>query len=244
MLSVLKKGYLEIIHPQDPEAKKVNFTFNPSSYTIQTTPGYKEVREVGKDQEKREFLHGGVRALTATLLFDSYSDATLISNGEGISLTSALSIMSVSPLSAGVENTLEPVSKKISIIEQALHLTGEIHEPSMVIMHWGDLKFKGYITAFSVEYTMFSMMGKPIRAKVNLTITEYVDPLKSVLTNPFQSPDRTKSKVIMEGMSLWNIAYEEYGDCEKWRVIAKANHIMDPKELTPGMIITIPAIPT
>ena len=250
MLSVLKKGYLELIRPKDVEAQLVEFTFNPSSYTIQSTPGYKEVKQLCEDGPKEEYLHGGSRALTTTLFFDSYSDKTLSSLPDpndpksSFTLTAGLSPMALSPLSAGVENTLEPVSKKVSIIEQALHLAGEYHEPAMVTLHWGDLHFKGHITAFSAEYTMFSMQGKPIRAKVNLTITEQLDPKKTVLSSPFESPDRTKSKVIMEGMSLWSIAYDEYGDCEKWRVIAKANHIMDPKELTPGMIIAIPAIPT
>jgi nucleoid-associated protein YgaU len=233
MLSTVKKGKLEIVDAQGVKDTVV-FTFNPSSYTIQTTPKYSEEAALGQDTPKQNFLHGGQRTLTTTLLFDSYSDF----DGGGMQLTA------VSPLSAGVENIIPPVYDKVSKLERAVHVDGTKHHPAMVTLHWGKLHFRGYITSFSAEYTMFSMEGKPIRARVNLTITEYVEPNVDSRKSPFESPDRTKSKVIVEGMSLWNIAYEEYGDCEKWRVIAKENHIMDPKELTPGTIIVIPAVPT
>ena len=62
------------------------------------------------------------------------------------------------------------------------------------------------------------------------------------MTSPFESPDRTKSRVVVEGMSLWSLAYEEYDDCEKWRIIARANHIMNPLDIRPGQVIRIPAL--
>ena len=52
----------------------------------------------------------------------------------------------------------------------------------------------------------------------------------------------TKSRVVVEGMSLWSLAYEEYDDCEKWRIIARANHIMNPLDIRPGQVIRIPAL--
>ena len=60
--------------------------------------------------------------------------------------------------------------------------------------------------------------------------------------SPFESPDRTKTRVVVMGMSLWSIAWDEYNDCEKWRVIAKANNIMNPMDIHPGQVIRIPAL--
>ena len=89
---------------------------------------------------------------------------------------------------------------------------------------------------------MFTSSGKPTRAKVNITIDEVVDSKAGSMKSPFESPDRTKSKVVIEGMSLWAIAAREYNDAEKWRVIAKANGIMNPLDIYPGQVLSIPAL--
>lgn len=235
MLTTLARGKIEICNEQGKSASSVEFTFNPSSYTINTSPKFTESQTLGKDAPKQSFLSGSGRTLSTTLYFDSYSDSALVPSAQ---------LLAITALSAGLENKLKPVTEKINKLERAVHVDGKGHQPPLVIFSWGNLHFKGHITSFSAEYTMFSMQGKPIRAKVDLTIAEYVDPTVDSKKSPFESPDRTKSRVIVEGMSLWSIAYEEYGDCEKWRVIARENHIMDPKELEPGMIIMIPAITT
>ena len=145
-------------------------------------------------------------------------------------------------MTEGVENQLRPITDKIKKLEQAAHVAGEQHKPPLVVFSWGNLNFKGIISDLSVEYTMFSMEGKPIRATVSLTMAEGKDPSLSAKESPFESPDRTKSRVVVEGMSLWSIAWEEYDDCEKWREIAKANNIMNPLDIRPGQVIQIPAL--
>ena len=235
MITTLARGKIEICNEQGKAASSVSFTFNPSSYTIQTSPKFGETKTLGKDAPKKSFVGGSGRTLTTTLHFDSYSDSSLVPSAQ---------LLSVTALSVGLENKLKPVTDKINKLEKAAHVDGKGHEPPLVIFSWGNLHFKGHITSFSAEYTLFSMEGKPIRANVNLTIAEYIDPSMDSKKSPFESPDRTKSRVIVEGMSLWGIAYEEYGDCEKWRVIARENHIMDPTKLEPGMVLLIPAITT
>ena len=91
-------------------------------------------------------------------------------------------------------------------------------------------------------FTMFDTFGKPVRAKVDLTIRAEKEPDFARKLNPFESPDRTKCRTIVEGMSLWSLAYEEYGDCEKWREIAKANGLMSPLDIRPGQVIKVPAL--
>lgn len=229
-LASIKKGKISICNEQGSPQDSVSFTFNPSSYTISTSPNYKKVRHLMQDTEKDEFLGGVTRTLSARLIFDSFSDSDLFSSG------------SVKNLTEGVENRLKPVTDKLKKLEQAVHVSGKQHKPPLVIFSWGNLNFKGQIKSYSSEYTMFSMEGKPIRATVNLTIQEVRDAAASARANPFESPDRTKSRVVVEGMSLWSIAYEEYNDCEKWRVIAKANNIMNPLDIRPGQVLRVPAL--
>lgn len=229
----LKKGQISICDEKGRASESISFTFNPSSYRITSTPHYHDVRHLSQDQEKKEFLGGVARTLTVSLIFDSFSDNDLFPES---------SSRNVANLTEGVENQLRPITDKIKKLEMAAHVAGEQHKPPLVIFSWGNLNFKGIISDLSVEYTMFSMEGKPIRATVHLTMAEGKDPAVSAKESPFESPDRTKSRVVVEGMSLWSIAWEEYDDCEKWRIIARANNIMNPMDIYPGQVIRIPAI--
>jgi len=229
----LKRGKISICDDKGNPKESISFTFNPSSYNISTQPNYSNVQHLTQDVEKQEFLGGVTRTLQVTLIFDSFSDGDLFSSSE---------MESVKNLTEGVENKLKPVTDKLKKLEQAAHVSGELHRPPHIIFSWGNLNFRGIITYYRTDYTMFSMEGKPIRATVSLTVMEAKDPGLSSKESPFESPDRTKSRVVVEGMSLWSIAYEEYDDCEKWRIIAKANNIMNPLDIRPGQIIRVPAL--
>lgn len=229
----MEKGKIIICDEKDNESDSINFTFNPSSYSISSTPRYKDISPLSTDEEKKEYLGGVSRTLSCTLIFDSFSDVDLFSKD---------SAKKVTQMTDGIENQLPPITNKLNKLELAAHVNGEVHKPPTVKFIWGNLKFRGVISNLSIEYTMFSMEGKPIRARAQLTIAETRDPKLSVMKSPFESPDRTKSKVVVEGMSLWSIAWDEYDDCEKWRDIARANNIMNPTDLRPGQVIQIPAL--
>ena len=59
---------------------------------------------------------------------------------------------------------------------------------------------------------------------------------------PLESPDRTKCRTLHEGQSLWALAYEEYGDPEKWKEIARENRIANPLQIKPGQVLKLPAL--
>lgn len=89
---------------------------------------------------------------------------------------------------------------------------------------------------------MFLADGTPVRAHVDITFKSLLDADTAKRQEPFESPDRTKVRIIHEKEQLWNYAWQEYGDVEKWRTIAAANHIMNPLEIEAGMEITLPAL--
>jgi nucleoid-associated protein YgaU len=47
---------------------------------------------------------------------------------------------------------------------------------------------------------------------------------------------------VRSGDRIDNIAGDEYRDATKWRPIAEANNLDDPKQLEPGRILIIPAL--
>ena len=99
LLNSLKKGKISICDDKGKPGESINFTFNPSTYRITSSPRYKDVTHLGQDTEKKEFLGGVTRSLSATLIFDSYSDSDLFST-----LEAAL----VVNMTLGVENKLKP----------------------------------------------------------------------------------------------------------------------------------------
>ena len=89
---------------------------------------------------------------------------------------------------------------------------------------------------------MFLADGMPVRARVDLTFKSMLDAEKSKMVSPFESPDRTKVRTLREGEQLWNYAWQEYGDLEQWRAIARENGIMNPLDVAPGQKIKLPAL--
>jgi nucleoid-associated protein YgaU len=45
---------------------------------------------------------------------------------------------------------------------------------------------------------------------------------------------------VRKGETLWSIAAQRYGDGKRWREIADANGIDDPRKLAVGMELVIP----
>lgn len=222
VLGPLSKAKLIIYGESGLPKETLNCAFNPSQYVIKNTTQYHEENGLADTAPQLTFLSQSLPELTLTLFFDSMAEG-------------------VSSLLDG-DAMLKPVTASTEKIAKAMKITGSMHAPPMVAFLWGNLNFAGVITNMTETFTMFSTFGKPIRAKVDLTIKAKMDGKVAKSAEPFESPDRTKYQTFTEGMSLWALAYEEYGDCEKWRIIAKANQLMNPLDVRPGQIIKIPPI--
>jgi hypothetical protein len=116
------------------------------------------------------------------------------------------------------------------------------HRPPLVMFQWGSTKFEGVMESLTVRYTMFHSDGKPCRATANLSIKEAKTAKEQLEENPRNSPDHTKRRTVKMGETLALIAHEEYDDPAEWRRIADANGIMDPKDVKPGTVLTLPPI--
>lgn len=228
IMGALSKAKI-IIHSESGD-KTVKCSINPSQYVLKNSVNYKEDTDVGSDVSRLVFLSGGRSELSLTLYFDSASDN--MENG----------LDGAGNLRAGSDEALPPVTDKTELIKKSLSVEGGLHKPPFVSFQWGNLDFKGAVTSLTETFTMFDTFGKPVRAKMDLTIRAEKEPDFSRKLNPFESPDRTKCRTIVEGMSLWSLAYEEYGDCEKWKEIAKANGLMSPLDIRPGQVVKVPAI--
>lgn len=134
------------------------------------------------------------------------------------------------------------VSKETRKLTDLLKIDPERHAPPVVRAEWGSLDFVGFLERANTRFTLFLGSGKPVRARMDVTFKQYGRPTLESITNPRNSSDRTKRRLVVEGETLSLIAAQEYGDPTRWRTIAVANDIDDPRTLTPGLTLVLPPL--
>jgi nucleoid-associated protein YgaU len=115
--------------------------------------------------------------------------------------------------------------------------------PPTVEVSWGkahtaDFPFVGVISHLSQRFTLFRSTGQALRATLNVSFTEFLDPN----INLRQTDPELTTRVVRRGDSLVGIAAQFYSDPALWRVIAEANRLDDPLRLEIGRRLTIPKV--
>lgn len=207
--------------------------FNPTELQFEKQAQYAEVNIPGLMAPLQQFVRGSAETLTVELFFDT-SD-----KGTGIRATAV--------------TTLTDQIFAATLIEP------KGHTPPPVTFKWGEgfpghslpktqsgqqrTEFTGIVTSCRQTFTFWSRAGVPLRAKLTLSLREYL-PLNEQLKrlNP-SSPDRTHAHILAEGETLTRIAHDYYRQGGEWRRIALDNRIEDPRRLTPGRRLRVPRIP-
>ena len=140
-------------------------------------------------------------------------------------------------------------SKLMKLMEVDTSLPGSSEQtnntrPPWVIFHWGDLhSFKSVISSLELTFEYFSSTGLPLRARVDLLLTQYERELAFGPQNPTSGTPRPhRVHRVQPGETLDRIAAIHYGDPTRWRSIAEGNEIEDPLELRPGSLLAIPGL--
>lgn len=213
-----EKAVIKIMDGKRKE-QEIKVMFNPESYRLSEGASYSEKRILGLDGPVSQFVAGERTTLDMTLFFDTYEPQTPDKPEGGSS-----------------------VAEKTKKISQLLQIDGELHRPPTVKFCWGKLQFYGYLANVRANYTMFLSDGTPVRAKLDVSFQSLLNPDDSKRLSPFESPDRTKARLLHEKEQLWQCAWEEYGDAERWREIAAENDIANPLWIEAGMLIRLPAL--
>lgn len=113
--------------------------------------------------------------------------------------------------------------------------------PAKVAFEWGAFKFLGVIKSLTVDYVLFRMDGTPIRAKVDIKLTEIKQGEFENVDPSADSGPTERTRQVTAGDRLDLIAAESYGDASRWTTIAARNGIEDPFSLKPGSTIVLPS---
>ena len=220
----LKKAQMEVYDESDKVIETINVLFNPSEYSISDSVEYASPKDkkgaVKNSTPQENFMGKNASVLNLSLFFDT---------------NAVIAASSINNIKA---TDVSKVTKKFTALTR---VKGDQHKPPKVRFVWGSLHFKGVVKDLKTSYTMFTESGMPVRAKMDLTIKMSAEK-SDKFVEPFESPDRTKSRVVTEATSLWEIARKEYGDVGKWRIIADCNNLLNPLEIPSGTILKIPAI--
>lgn len=207
----------------------VEFMFNPTEYSVTKSNTWTYQATKAGNVPSWEFGGGGPRQLQLTLFFDT----------------------SLSRQRGGEQNLRKVTNQLFAfmLIDQRLKsqaVNSQLGRPPRCRFEWGrdtPFHFECYVTDCTVNFVLFTEDGVPIRATATLTLKEVKDPENLARQNPTSGGELGRRvHVVSEGERLDWIAYQEYGDANKWKQIAEANRLCDALDLRPGMTLMIPLL--
>ncbi len=226
----LEKANLIVVEPPTPAGKppsvakvlsspkvgegEIEFQFNPAEYSVSRTAAWK--RENTKvSMGMPEFLGPGPRSIELKMFLDDTDAAS------------------------------PRLTKKVELLFRCVvptdrSVTAQKPSPPWVVFGWGSkVDLVAVVTSVSADYTYFRSDGTPLRAECKLTLEEV--PTKPARQNPTSGglSARTTHRVLA-GDTLASIAFDEYDDPTRWRVLAEANNIDDPIRLRIGTELLVP----
>ena len=134
------------------------------------------------------------------------------------------------------------VRKHTDRIYGLLNIRGPLHRPPVCTFTWGRFNFECLVERVGGRFTLFLADGTPVRATLSVSFKEYTEVEALVRDPPTESADHAKSYLVRRGDTLASIAAAEYGDPARWRPIAEANRLENPRLLAPGTRLDLPAL--
>ena len=196
----------------DMDEPRVPFRFNPSEYRLSKENTYAEIPIPGLDTPPLQYVRGGAETLSFDLVLDTSDDLADVR-----------------------EKYVDKLRTLVSPNEQ-------LHAPAIVDFVWAEQVFRGVVQSLQVTYTLFHSDGKPLRARVALQLKEYRPVEIQVREPPRSSSTVEKTYQVRVDEDLWKVAANVYLDPARWRELALANGITDPRRVEPGTVLLVPRL--
>ena len=206
----------------------VDVLYNPTQYEIDNSVNYAELPALGLPMPILQFTRGNSSSLTIDLFLDRGDQRALL---------------------PGADNDRGDVERDLDTLRSFIRIDGDLHAPPVVRFEWGrrteggqPAPFEGVVSTLKETFMLFTPSGRVSRAKVNVVLKSYQPTSVQQRTVRPSSPDRTRVRVVREGETLQQLAFEAYGDARLWRTIADENRISRVRFLKPGLTLRIPSI--
>jgi LysM repeat protein len=194
--------------------------FNPTEYTFEDSSKWQD-QQGNRRRPELQYTGGERKRLSMELFYDTYE-------------------------------AKEDVRLYTGKLQQLLVVTTDGgnngKRPPVVELSWGQAQsnvgfpFKCVLESLKQQFTLFTSDGMPVRAKVSVSFKEYELPKDEQQREPRRSSYPAQTYTVREGDTLSGIAAAVWNDPAKWRVLADANEIANPRVLEPGQALIVPAI--
>lgn len=201
---------------------KIPCLFNPTKLQMGKSNSWSSGNAKGRNAPTLAFDGGASGTMSLELIFDTTDVGTAVT----AHTNKVADLMSVSTQLADYDETTNN------------------GRPQWVKFHWGDMHtFKAVVSSMDLTFTYFSSTGVPLRANVNVSLTQYEPEASWGPQNPTSgTPSPQRLHQVQKGETLDRISARHYKDSTKWRLIAEANGITDPLALKPGSVLAIPRL--
>lgn len=196
--------------------------FNPTELGYERSTRYAEVSLPGLDAPVIQWVRGEGETINIELFFDVTDKMVegLIFDGRDVR------------------------SLYVRPLEALMVQHPQLHAPPRIALRWGPHRIleRGVVQSLSVTYNLFDGLGRPARGTARLAIREDTSAPRQVANAGRTSPDLTTVVRVRQGDTLPAIAFREYRDASRWRVLAEANGITSPLDLPVGRQLLVPRI--
>ena len=199
--------------------------FNPKEYTIAKSNSWPKDAKAAANEPVLNFGGGNPSTLSMDLLFDTYKTVKL--KGQSADVRKIY-----------INKLWKMMSVDAKLKEKKKNKAGR---PPSVQFSWGlSWSFKAVLTSVSVTYTLFLPNGTPVRATAKVAFQQTEEEVIELQNPTSGGIGGERVRTVEEGDRLDLIAHEEYGDTARWRLIAAANGLANPRDLRPGSTLVIP----
>ena len=138
----------------------------------------------------------------------------------------------------------EPVESQLQKLRRLVYdFNGDIHEPNYLRIYWGTQSlFEGRLTSWDVNHTLIDLDGSPLRSELSISLVDSVSAKKKALEERKNSSDLTHVRTVVAGDTLPLMCHKIYRDSSYYLKVARANKLVDFRNLNPGDKIAFPPI--
>jgi nucleoid-associated protein YgaU len=196
--------------------------FNPEKLVFSKSANWSPAKPKHKNRHGLQFDSASPRTLKLDLIFDTFDPDDPNMKDEDVRKAYTDNFLHL----IMVDDSLKP------------------KRPPVCRLSWGGeatVFFQGVLQQLEQQFTLFTENGTPVRAKLSCTFMEWWIDYKILNDQAGQLSDVVKTHIVKSGETLSSIAAAKCLDPKSWKTIANANGIDDPRALTPGTLLLVPA---
>ncbi|MGX5820940.1 CIS tube protein [Chitinophaga lutea] len=207
---------------------------NPEEITRNFSIKYHEPNEPGTNGSEFQFEKVNPEELELRFILDG----TGVVPSGGPSLDLAGSALAALPSEAQAY-----VPGRVAQLQAAVYdFKDESHRTPFLMVQYGKLVFMGLLLNMGVNYNLFSPEGIPLRAEVTLKLKAHTPFRDSASLLSLLSPDLTRHHQVLAGENILRICDDVYEDEKYYLEVARANDLVNFRDLQPGTHLILPPI--